>query len=158
MLGDITINEVELLNAYEVLAPNGQRELKGYLHYLLYKQYKRDAMAAVFNNKLLHNLFHSLMHIVERDDFDLTQVSRRVQQIKELYYALFEQVHNRYSQHVEELDSSEVVLEFGRTSFSTLERVLMGNNLDLIRYEVVNFYQEFNKLSKKRDARKIIAV
>ena len=64
VIGDITVNEVELLNAYST-GTIGAKGLKDYLRYLLYKQYKREAMAAVFHNKLLHNLFHSLLHLVE---------------------------------------------------------------------------------------------
>ncbi len=158
MVGDITANEVELLNAYHLLTPVLRREHREYMRYLLCKQYKREVMAAVFNNKLLHNLFHSLLHIAEKEDINLEQVTKRIFQIKELYYAIFEQVHCKYSEHVEDLDSNEVVKEFGRNSFNNLDRAIRSKNQDLIRYEIINFYQEFNKLSKKKDARNIVAV
>lgn len=87
MVGEITADEIELLNAYQLIGPAGKKELKDYLRYLLIKQYKRDVMNAVFENKLLHNLFHSLLHIVERNDFDINQVEKRVKQIKQ--YELF---------------------------------------------------------------------
>ncbi len=38
MLGDITINEINLLNQYEVLNANFQKELNDYMRYLLTKQ------------------------------------------------------------------------------------------------------------------------
>ncbi len=158
VVGDITANEVELLNAYHLLSPASRREHHDYMRYLLCKQYKREVMVAVFNNKLLHNLFHSLLYIVEKEDIDLEQVAKRVFQIKELYYAIFEQVHCKYSEHVEDLDSNELVKEFARNSFANLERAIRSQNQDLVRYETINFYQEFNKLSKKRDARNIVAV
>lgn len=158
MVGDITANEVELLNAYHLLTPSYRRELKDYMRYLLCKQYKREVMVAVFNNKLLHNLFLSLMHTVEKDEIDLEQVAKRIFQIKELYYAIFEQVHCKYSEHVEDLDSNELVKDFARNSFANLDRAIRSKNQDLVRYEIINFYQEFNKLSKKKDARNIVAV
>ncbi len=158
VVGDITANEVELLNAYHLLSSVSRKEHHDYMRYLLCKQYKREVMAAVFNNKLLHNLFHSLLHIAEKEDMDLEQVAKRVFQIRELYYAIFEQVHCKYSEHVEDLDSNETVKEFGRNSFNNLDRAIRGQNQDLIRYEIINFCQEFNKLSKKKDARNIVAV
>lgn len=158
MTGDISANEVELLNAYQILGPAGQKGLKDYLRYLLYKQYKREAMAAVFHNKLMHNLFHSLLHIVEKDDFDISQVVKRIQQIKELYYGLFEQVHQRYSEVIEDLDSSEVVREFGRTSFENIDKAIKQNNDSILRFEIIDFYQGYHKLSQKKDSRNIVAV
>lgn len=158
MFTNITAGEVELLNAYQTLSPAMRRELRDYTRYLLCKQYKREVMVAVFHNKLLQNLFHSLMHLIEKEVINLDQVAKRILQIKELYYAIFEQVHNKYSELVEDLDSNETVAEFARHSFTNLDRALRSTNEDLIRYEIHNFYQEFNKLSKKKDARNIVAV
>jgi hypothetical protein len=95
---------------------------------------------------------------VERDDFDIGPLQKRISQIKELYYAIFEQVHNRYLEVVDDLDSNEVVREFGRISFENLEEVLKQGNPTVIRREVINFQQEYNKLGKKKDARQIVAV
>lgn len=158
VVGDITSNELELLNAYQILHASGQRELKDYLRYLLCKQYKREVMVAVFHNKLIHNLFHSLLHIAEKDELSVEQVEKRVQQIKELYYAIFEQVHHRYSEYVHDLDSNEVVKEFARNSFENVERALTIGDEALIRMEIIDFFQEYNKLSRKKDAMKIVAV
>jgi hypothetical protein len=158
VIGDITVNEVELLNAYQVLGPSGQKGLKDYLRYLLYKQYKREAMAAVFHNKLLHNLFHSLLHLVERDDFDLMQIEKRVKQIKELYYGIFEQVHNRFAEVIDDLDSCEVIKEFGQNSFENIDKAIRSGNHIMIRFEIIDFHQSFCRLSQKRDARNIVAV
>jgi hypothetical protein len=158
VFSDITAQEVEILNMLDIMTPTGVREVKEYMRYILTKQYRREVMAAVFHNKLLSNLFHSLLFLVERDDFDVAQVQKRVQQIKQIYYAIFDQVHNKYSKVVEDLDSNEVVREFGRISFENLERAFKQGQLSLIRMEVINFYQEYNKLGKKRDARQIVAV
>jgi len=158
VFSDITAQEVEILNMLDIMTPTGVREVKEYMRYILTKQYRREVMAAVFHNKLLSNLFHSLLFLVERDDFDVAQVQKRVQQIKQIYYAIFDQVHNKYSKVVEDLDSNEVVREFGRISFENLERAFKQGQLSLIRMEVINFYQEYNKLGKKSDARQIVAV
>jgi len=158
LVGDITFNEIELLNAYEMLSVSGQRDLKDYMRYLLCKQYKRDAMVTVFHNKLLHNLFHGLLHLVEREEIDCEEISKRIAKIKELYYGLFEQVHVCYSQHIEELDSNDVVSGFASNGFANLERVLNSGNTEMIRYEIINFYQEYTKLSQRKDARSIVAV
>ena len=93
MLGDITINEINLLNQYEVLNANFQKELNDYMRYLLTKQYRREVMAAIFHNKIIINLLHGLLYLIEKDDFDIAIVKKRVGQMKELYYGIFEQVH-----------------------------------------------------------------
>lgn len=158
MFAEMTAAEIELLNMLELLNPSGKREVREYTRYVLTKQYRREVMAAVFQNKLLVNLFHSLIYLVERDEFDIAQVQKRVRQIKELYYAIFDQVHNRYLQVIDDLDSNEVVREFGRISFENLDQAFKQGNLAVIRMEVVNFHQEYNKLGKKKDARQIVAV
>ncbi len=158
MLGDITTGELEILNAYQVLIPTGRKELKDYIRYLLCKQYKREVKVAIFQNKLLHNLFHSLLHIVEKDEFNINQITKRIQGIKELYWGIFGQVHCKYSEHINELDSNEVVKEFGRTSFENIERALQGGDSSIIRWEIIDFYQQYNKLSQEKDTRRIIAV
>lgn len=158
MVGEISNQEVELLNLYAKLGSVGRKELKEYLNYLLTKQYRKEVMASVFNNKLMQNLLHSLMHIVEKDDFDISQVNKRILQIRELYYGVFEQIHICYAELVEDLDSNEIVREFGRNSFENLNIALLSENQNQIRFEVVNFHQEFINLSKKKDARQIIAV
>ncbi|MFY9324334.1 MAG: hypothetical protein ACOX6F_02185 [Syntrophomonadaceae bacterium] len=158
MFAEMTAAEIELLNMLELLSPSGKREVREYIRYVLTKQYRREVMVAIFHNKLLVNLFHSLMYLVEREDIDIKQLQKRVRQIKELYYAIFNQVHNRYLEVIEDLDSNEVVREFGRISFENLDRAFQQGNLAVIRMEIVNFHQEYNKLGKKKDARQIVAV
>ncbi len=158
MLENISFHEVELLNLHALLGAASRRDLKDYLKYLLTKQYKKEVMVAVFNNKLMKNLLHSLLYMVERDDFDIMLAKKRVHQIKELYYGIFDQVHMRYLEAIEDLDSNEIVREFGRTSFDNLDIVFRSGDPSKIKYEIINFNREFINLSKKKDARQIIAV
>lgn len=158
MFGDISSNEVELLNAYGILGHTAQRELKDYLRYLLCKQYKKEIMAAVFNNQLIHSILHNLLHIVERDEFDISQVEKRADQIREVYFGIFEQVHCKYAEQVEELDSNEMVKDFGRNSFENIKWACNSGNRIMIRLEIVDFCESFDKLARKKDARKIVAV
>ncbi len=158
MDGRISFQEIEILNSYALLGTIGRRDFNDYLKYLLTKQYKREVMVAIFNNKLMQNLLHSLLYIVERDDFDILQAKKRVLQIKELYYGVFNQIHLRYAEVVEDLDSNEIVREFGRHSFENFDTAFKLGDIEKIRYEIVNFSQEFMNLSKKKDARQIIAV
>ena len=158
MFGDLSYNEVELLNTYSILGHTAQKELNDYLRYLLCKQYKKESLVAVFNNQLIHSLLHSILHIVERDEFDISQVEKRAEQIREIYFGIFEQIHYKYSEHIEELDSNEMVKDFGRNSFENIRRACCSGNRITIRLEVVDFYESFNKLARKKDARKIVAV
>ncbi len=158
MFADIGLKDIELLTNYQKLTPASQRELQEYLRYLLCKQYKRDVMAAVFHNKLLINLLHSLLHLIELEELDLQQITRRVMQIKELYYALFEKVHNKYAELIEDLDSNETVKEFGRNGFANLEQALRSQSSSRIKMEIIEFYQGFDTLSRHRGMCKIVAV
>jgi len=154
----LTANEIELLNSFLLLSSSSQKELKDYMRYLLCKQYKKDVMASIFNNQLLHTLIHSLLHLVERDDFDLGQVEKRMKQIHELYFGLFEQVHHRYAEIITDLDSHEMVKDFGKSNCDNINRACKTGNRALVRAEVVEFYEGYIKLAKKKDARKIVAV
>jgi hypothetical protein len=154
----LTANDIELLNCYQLLAVHGKKELHDYVRYLLCKQYRRELMAAIFQNQLIHNLCHSVLHIIDKDEFDFNHLSRRIRQIKELYYGIYEQVYSKYSEHIENLDPIEIVREFGKNSFDNIERALQTKEHVLIRGEIIEFYEEFKTLGKQKEARKIVAV
>ena len=158
MFWEITAREIELLNALSVLNSSAQREMEDYLRYLLCKQYKREVMASVFHNQLMHSLLHSLLHLVEREDYAIEQVEKRMRQINELYFGLFEQVHNKYSELISDLDSNELVKELGHNSFENIKRACLMGNRNSIRLEIVEFYESYNRFAKKKDSRKIVAV
>ncbi|MEA1962291.1 MAG: hypothetical protein U9N81_13670, partial [Bacillota bacterium] len=111
MLGDITSHEIELLIAINTLNQSMQKDLEDYLKYLLCKQYKREMMVTIFHNQLLQSLLQSLLHLIERDDYEFEQVEKRMKQINEIYFGLFEQVHQKYSEVVPDLDTYDLVKE-----------------------------------------------
>ena len=158
MAFELSMNEIELLNSYQCLSSHGQKELKEYMRYLLCKQYRREVMASVFNNNLMGNLVHSLLHIIEGKELDIELVTRRFYQMKELYYSSFQKVHHKFSEVVEDLDSNEIVRETGRHAFENIEQAINSGNETRIRMEILDFYQQYMLLSQKKDARKIIAV
>ncbi len=158
MIEGITLGEIDLINSYSVLKPAAQREIKDYLHYLLKKQYQIEVKNAVFQNKLVHNLFHSLLFLVEKEDFEIELINRRINQIKDLYYNTFSQVHSRYCELVPELDSNETVREFGRQGFKNIESALNTGNLTLIRLEIIDFHLSYCKLGNKKELRQFVAV
>lgn len=158
MFGDISKSEIELLNSFSNLSSSAQKECRDYMRYLLCKQYKRELMSAIFHNQLLNNLLQSLLHVVERDDFNIEQIENRIKQINELYYGIFEKIHTKYSELVDELDSSETVKDFGSNCFDNIKRACRTGNHVLIRMEIVEFYEAYFKLGQKKDARKIVAV
>ncbi|MDR1616280.1 MAG: hypothetical protein LBR98_04650 [Syntrophomonadaceae bacterium] len=158
MVGKMSIDEAEILSGYWYLHPKAQREVQDYLRYLLCKQYQREVKLTVFNNRLLHNLFQNLLSVVEKEDFDIGMAERRIAEIKEIYYGLFEQVHQKYSEFVCELDSNEIVREFGRNAFENVGQAMRGGNLLVIRLEIIDFYQDYCKLSQNKELRQIIAV
>jgi hypothetical protein len=158
MFGDISTGEIELLNAFSNLNSSAQNELKDYLKYLLCKQYKKELMSAIFHNQLLNSLLQSLLHIVERDEFQIQQIEKRLSQIKELYFGIFEKTYIKYSELVDCLDSYELVKDFGNNSFNNIDRACKCSNHSLIRLEIVEFYEGYYKFAQKKDARKIMAV
>jgi len=155
---DIDKSDIELLNAFSNLNIAAQKDFKDYVRYLLTKQYKRELMVAIFHNGLLHSLIQNLLHIVERDEFQISQIENRMQQVSELYFGIFEKVHCKYMALVDGLDSSELVKDFGRNSFDNINRACTSGNRLLIRMEISEFYEGYYKLAQKKDARKIVAV
>ncbi|MBO8158476.1 hypothetical protein [Thermosyntropha sp.] len=158
MLAELSLKEIELLKAFQALGPVGQKECSEYIKYLLTKQYKRELMMSIFNNKLIHNLLHGLLHMVEKDDFDVIQAQKRVMQIKELYYGIFEDVHTKYTELVDDLDTNEIVREFGKNGFTSLENAFVSGDIGKIRYEVIDFFQQYEKFSQKKDIKHVVAV
>ncbi len=158
MLESMSYRELELLNAYELLGSHARSDLKDYLTYLLSKQYRREVMMSVFNNRLLMNLVANLAMNSQREEIQIDYLERRIMQIRELYFGIFEEVHRRYSDVVDNLDSNETVKDFGRSSFDNLERALRTGNLDIIRSEIQDFCQQFMNLAGKKDNRRLVAI
>lgn len=158
MLPDFSLKEIELLKLFQALGPAGQKECLEYIKYLLTRQYKRELMVAIFNNNLLQNLLRRLLYIVEKDDFDIMQAHKRMMQIKELYYGIFEEIHARYSELIDDLDTSEIVREFGQNNFGNVEDAFTSGDANRIRYEVIELFQQYEKFAKKKDNRHVIAV
>ena len=158
MYNDIEKSDIELFNAFCNLNTSAQKDFKDYLRYLLTKQYKRELMVAIFQNGLLHGLIQSLMNIVEREEFSISQIENRMRQINEIYFGIFEKVYCKYIALIDGLDSSELVKDFGRNSFDNINRACMSGNRMLIRMEIAEFNEGFYRFASKKDARKIVAV
>ncbi len=158
MNGDVSERELELLNGYSLLRSSAQGDFLDYMRYLLSKQYRKEVMAAIFNNRMLNNLIDDLVAMVDLEEVEVEQITKRVMQIRELYFGVFEQVHGRYCEVVENLDSNEVVKDFGRISFDNLLRALKTQDRKVISAEVFDFYQQYCMLSRKKDARRLVAI
>lgn len=158
MYSDIDKGDIEVLNAFSNLTSSAQKDFKDYLQFLLAKQYKRELMAAIFQNGLLHSLIQSLMNIIEREEFSISQIENRMKQINELYFGIFEKIYCKYTALVDGLDSCELVRDFGRCSFDNINRACLSGNRILIRMEIAEFNEGFYKFALKKDARKIVAV
>lgn len=158
MYGDIDAGDIELLNAVSNLGPGFRKEFNDYIQYLLTKQYKRELMVAIFHNQLLRSLLQSTLQLVEREDFQISQIEKRARQMQELYFGIFEKIHIKYSELVQGLDSCEAVRDFGKFSFDNINRACSGGNRLLIRMEINEFYEGYYKYAHKKEARKIFAV
>ncbi len=158
MKGDWSARDLELLNGYSLLRPSAQGDFLDYMHYLLSKQYRTEVMAAIFNNRILNKLIDDLVSMVDIEGMEIELIKRRVLQIREIYFGVFEQVHARYCEVVVNLDSNEVVKDFGRISFENLLRALKTEDWKVIKSEVLDFYEQYDSLSRKKDARRLIAI
>ncbi|MDD4803062.1 MAG: hypothetical protein PHF24_09020 [Syntrophomonas sp.] len=158
MLGDISSGDIEILNAYSNLNFSAQKDLRDYLCYLLCKQYKKELIAAIFHNQLLHNMLQSLLYFVERDDFPIQLIEKRMEQIRDIYFGIFEKIHTKYCDLVLGLDSSELVKDFGINNFENINRACRTGNHNLIRLEIVEFYEQYYILAGKNNVKRIAAV
>lgn len=158
MFEGFTRSEIELLSAYDILNNSAKRDMRDYVKYLLCKQYKKESTIQVFNNQVIHNLFHHILHLMEKEKFDPQHLEKRIKQIKEIYFYTFEQVHLKYSKVIIDLDSNELVLDFGRNSFENIERAFIIGNTKTIKMEILEFYEQYLNISKKKDSQKVIAV
>jgi hypothetical protein len=107
-------------------------------------------MAAVLHNPVIQNLLHNILHQVEKNDFDIEQVKTRIRQLYELYFGIFESVHHKYSEVIEELDSNELVKDFGRNSFENINRALDAENRILIGQRSVSFMKDSTKCPERK--------
>lgn len=158
MKGEVSDRELDMLKGYSLLRSSAQNDFLDYMRYLLSKQYRKEVMAAIFNNRMLNNLVDDLVAMVDLEGVEVEQITKRVIHIRELYFGVFEQVHARYCEVVENLDSNEVVKDFGRISFDNLLRALKTQDRGVIKAEVFDFYEQYYKLSRNKDARRLVAI
>jgi hypothetical protein len=147
--------ELDLLEAYTVLGSTERAGLVEYLSFLLGRQYRRDALAAITGNQMLIQLLLNIRQFVERDEFDLAAAGQRINRLRTLYFELFASVHLKYSAVIPELDSYEIVRDFGLTGFDYMEQACRLGNKPVLRAEIEDFYRGFQALAQKNNKYKV---
>jgi hypothetical protein len=157
---DFSREEIQLLEANSLLTSPARKKLSEYLHFLLYKQYKAEVLSAVVGNQFVVQMLNRLRQMAERNDLDMPAVSRKLHQLRELYFSIFSSIHVKYSELVPDLDSCEIVREFGVAGFDNIERACMMENKLLLRLEIEDFYRGFETLAQKsiNNTRQLVAI
>jgi len=152
------VEEITLLNQFNLLLPEGRREVLDYLRYTLFKQYQRELHAAVFSSQPLYNALVYIAKMCEREEASVEDILAKVRQVKFIFYQQYEKVHLKYASILSELHIEDTLRDVGRLGFENIFQAAHSNRPNLIKKEVEELLEMFRKLANRKDRRRIMAV
>jgi len=159
MYPDVTVQEVELLNRFNLLSAEGKKELNDYLRYLLLKQYRAELYSQVLGNPLLHNGLMQAVRMCESENVELEEIVHKIRQVKQIYYQLLEKVFLKYAEAVDELYLYDSLRDWGRIGFEQVADAANKDCKEDILRELEEMLHNYRKLAVNRgDRRRIVAV
>ncbi|MGE5398532.1 MAG: hypothetical protein ACM3MK_13490 [Chitinophagales bacterium] len=158
MIPNMTSQEIQLISRFSQLTPEGKREIDDYLRFVLLKQYKKELCSQVLNNSLLHNGFLQAVWMCEREDTSIEDIVAKVRQLKFVFYQSLERTYCRYSEVLGELMVEDILRDWGSIGFDSVLEAANTGNKELMKQELENMLQDYGRLAKKEDKRKIVAV
>lgn len=158
MLPDLTRQEIQLLNRFSMLTPEGRRELNNYMRFILLKQYRSDLFSQVLGNPLLFNGLQQAIRLCEREDVEVEEVVQKIRQLKFLYYQLLEKSYCKYSEILGEMLLEDSLKDWGKVCFENILDAAHTGRRELMRQELEEMVQSYNRLARREDRKKIVAV
>lgn len=150
--------EIQLLNRFNLLAPENKREVNDYLCYLIMKQYRAELNSQVLGNPLIYNGLLQAIRMCERDDLGIDEILQKIRQIKFLYYQLLEKIYCKYADILEGFYTDELLKDWGRLGFESVFEAAQKQSKESICTELEEMVQGYNRLAKKEGKRKFVAV
>lgn len=158
MFPDLSDQEIHLLNNFNLLTQDNQKEYNDYLRYILLKQYRAEMHSQVLANPLLCNGLKQALRLCEREETGIEEIMQKVRQTKYIYHQLVEKVYCKYAEALDDFPLNDLVLDWGRMGFENVAEAASNDQKDLIRRELEEMIHGYNKMAKKQDRRRIVAV
>lgn len=155
---EMNTNEMQLLNRFNMLNRENQREMEDYLRYLLFKQYKAELNQQVFGNPILLSLLTQAERMCERDETVLEEVQAKVEQAQYVFCQILERVSAKYEEIINEPGSDQYVRDWGRLGFQGVAEALEMGCRDRLKNQIEEMLHGYHRLAKKEDRILTVAV
>lgn len=158
MLPDLTSQDILLLKGFQLLRPEGKRDLLDYLRFTAQKQYRAELSTQVLNNPLLYSGLLQAARMCEREEIRVEDVLQKISQLKYMYYHLLEKTNLKYDEILEGFNTGDIIRDWGRIGFENLAEAAKNGEKDLILQELDEMIQGLEGLAKKGDKKRFVAV
>lgn len=158
MFPEMSEQEIQLLNNFSILSPENQKEYHNYLRYILLKQYRAEMHSQVLANPLLFKGLKQALLMCEREDTQVEEIMQKVKQTKYMYNQLVEKVYFKYADALDDFPLNDFVIDWGRIGFENVAEAAYNEQKDMIRSELEEMIHGYNRMTKKQDKRRIVAV
>lgn len=158
MLPDLTSQDILLLKCFHLLRPEGKRDLLDYLRFIAQKQYRAELSTQVMNNPLLYNGLLQAARMCEREDIQAEDVLQKISQLKYMYYTLLEKTNLKYDEVLEDFNLGDIIRDWARIGFENLAEAAKCGQKDLILQELEEMIYGLERLAKKGDKKRFVAV
>ena len=155
---DLNSQDICLLKGFQLLRPEGKRDLLDYLRFLAQKQYRAELSFQVLNNPILYNGLLQASRMCEREETRVEDILQKISQLKYMYYQLLEKTNVKYDEVLDDINLEDIIRDWGRIGFENVAEAVKTGRKELILRELDEMIEGLEGLAKKGDKKRIIAV
>jgi len=155
---DLTSQDIHLLKGFQLLRPDGKRDLLDYLRFIAQKQYHAELSSQVLNNPILYNGLLQAARMCEREETRVEDILQKVGQLKYMYYQLLEKISTKYNEVLDDINLEDIIRDWGRIGFENINEAAKTGQKDLMLRELDEMIEGLEGLAKKGGKKRIIAV
>lgn len=158
MLPELSSQEIALINQYNLMNPQSRKEVRDYLAFVLLKQYRAEILSSVMGNGLVYNGLQQAARMCEHEDMELTDIVKKIGQVKAIIYSEIERVYLKYAEVLNDLCVEHTFIDWARIGFESIMEAAQSGNRQRLRQEINEMMEGYKRLSKREDRVRIIAV
>lgn len=153
-----TSEEIRFLSQLSVLSPQARREVKSYLEFLVAMQCRYELRSRLLCNSWLYGSLLGLFNLPESSENYCQEVKERVRRLKQMCFAVYEQIAEKYEELLGEIKGYEDVVDSLLLGLRQIEDAARAENVARTRKEIVEMMETYKKLTGACRSSKVRAI
>jgi len=150
--------EIRILKQLSVLSPQARREVRSYLEFLVAMQCRYELRSRLLCNSWLYGGLLGLLNLPENSESYCEEVKERVKKLKQMCFAAYEQIAEKYTELLGEIKGYEDVVEILLIGLGQIEDAAQAENVSRIQKEIVEMMETYKKLTGACRSSKVRAI